>query len=90
MQKIEDVEDETPQQLDLRVLLDDHRALAHPAGPRWLRRHPRVRFHFIPTSSSWLALVERRFGGLTDKASRRGAFARVRELSETNDEHITA
>ena len=42
----------------------------------WLKRHPR----FVPTSSSWLNLVERWFGELTTKAVRRGAFASVADL----------
>ena len=30
-----------------------------PAVQRWFQRHPRFKPHFIPTSSSWLNLVER-------------------------------
>jgi hypothetical protein len=30
-------------------------------------KHKRFRLHFAPTSSSWLNLVERWFGELTDK-----------------------
>jgi hypothetical protein len=30
----------------------------------WLAKHPRFKLHFIPTSSSWLHLVERRFARL--------------------------
>jgi len=36
--------------------------------------------HFTPTSSSWLNLVERFFGKLTDKAIRRGVFQSVPDL----------
>ena len=46
----------------------------------WLKRHPRFIPHFIPTSSSWLNLVERWFGELTAKAVRRGSFASVADL----------
>ena len=34
----------------------------------WLEKHPRFHLHFIPTSSSWLNMVERWFRDLTDKA----------------------
>jgi len=37
-----------------------------------LKKHPRFVCHFVPTSSSWLNLVERWFPELTDKAIRRG------------------
>jgi hypothetical protein len=36
--------------------------------------------HFIPTSSSWLNLIERWFAELVQKAVRRGAFRSVRDL----------
>ena len=44
---------------------------------RWLSPHPRFHLHFIPTSSSWLNLVERWFRDLTDKRLRRGVFRSV-------------
>jgi transposase len=74
------VEAETPKGLDLHVILDNYATHKHPSVRRWLARNPRVHFHFIPTSSSWLNLVERWFRDLTDKAIRRGVFASVDEL----------
>ena len=41
---------------------------------------PRVHVHFTPTSSSWLNLVERFFGGLTEEVIREGSFTSVRQL----------
>jgi transposase len=46
---------------------------------RWLVRHPR--FHFVPTSSLWLNLVERCFSELTTKWLQRSAHRSVRELT---------
>ena len=46
--------------------------------------------HFIPTSSSWLNLVERWFGELTQKAVRRGALASVPELVQAIDAFLEA
>ena len=48
----------------------------------WLKKHPRFVCHFIPTSSSWLNLVERWFAELTGKAVRRGSFGSVPDLIE--------
>jgi len=45
----------------------------------WLAKHPRYHLHFTPTSSSWLNLVERWFGAVTNKAIRRGVFHSVPE-----------
>lgn len=46
----------------------------------WLAKHPRFHFHFIPTSSSWLNLVERWFANITNQRIRRGTFHSVAEL----------
>jgi hypothetical protein len=48
--------------------------LAHPKRARW-------HLHFVPTSSSWLNLVERWFKELTDRRLRRGAFSSVKALT---------
>ena len=46
----------------------------------WLEAHPRVTFHFTPTSASWLNQVETWFSILSRQAIRRGAFRSVKEL----------
>ena len=46
----------------------------------WLKEHPRFKFHFTPTSASWLNAVEGWFGILTRRSVRRGAFKNVKEL----------
>ncbi len=52
----------------------------HAKAQAWLTKHPRVYFHLIPTSSSWLNLVERFFANITAKQIRRGVFRSVQEL----------
>src|SRR4029453_11782575 len=47
---------------------------------RWLAAHPRFHVHFIPTSSSWLNMVERWFGELTTKLLQRGVHTNVQTL----------
>lgn len=56
-------------ELDLHVILDDLSAHEAPAVHRWLLRHPWVHFHFTPMYASWLNLVERFFGLLTEEPS---------------------
>ena len=55
---------------------------------RWLQRHPRFHVHFIPTSSSWLNLIERWFRDLTQKRIRRGTFRSVPDLIQAIMEYI--
>jgi len=72
----------TPQDLDLHLIVDNYATHKHAAVERWLIRHPRVHLHFTPTSASWLNLVERFFGELTQKRIRRGVFKSVKELED--------
>ena len=58
----------------------DHEKMKQ-AVTRWLRRHPRCHLHFIPTRSSWLNLVERWFGEITQRRIRRGTFRSVKGLT---------
>ena len=61
-----------------------------PQKALWMARHPRFVLHFIPTSSSWLNLIERWFAELSQKAVRRGAFRSVRDLQRCIDEFLAA
>ncbi|MQB02017.1 MAG: IS630 family transposase, partial [Actinobacteria bacterium] len=61
-----------PADLTVHVVLDNVSTHKTPAIQRWLVRHPRFTFHFTPTYSSWMNLVERWFAELTTKWLRRG------------------
>jgi len=74
------IDGETPAGVDLHLIVDNYGTHKHPRVQSWIRRHPRFHLHFIPTSSSWLNLVERWFREITDKRIRRGAFRSVPEL----------
>jgi transposase len=60
--------------------VDNYSTHKHQKVKNWLKRNKRVHLHFIPTSSSWLNLVERFFGLLTEKQLRRGVFTSVKDL----------
>lgn len=79
---------ETPAEVDLHVIVDNYATHKHPRVKSWLRRHPRFHLHFIPTSSSWLNLVERWFREITDKRIRRGSFGSVPELITAINEYL--
>jgi transposase len=70
----------TPPGLDLHLICDNYATHKTPAVHSWLIRHPRFHIHFIPTSSSWLNLVERWFAELTNRKLRRSAHRNVAEL----------
>jgi transposase len=74
------IDAETPSDLDLHLIVDNYATHKHPSVKTWLKRHPRFHVHFIPTSSSWLNMIERWFREITQKRLRRGTFRNVREL----------
>jgi len=78
---LKQIDEQTPAGLDLHLIADNYCTHKHPKVKNWLRRHPRFHMHFIPTSSSWLNLVERWFREITDKRIRRGVFRSVPELT---------
>ena len=81
---------EFPGKRELHLVLDNYGTHKTPEVQAWLKKHKRFVPHFIPTSSSWLNLVERWFGELTQKAVRRGAFVSVPELVQAIEAFLGA
>ena len=75
-------------ELDLHLVVDNYGTHKHPKVKSWLAKHRRFKLHFTPTSSSWLNLLERWFGKLTDKRIRRGTFFSVEELEGAIEEYL--
>jgi hypothetical protein len=69
-----------PAHLEVHVVLDNLSTHKTPAVHRWLLRHLRFHLHFTPTYASWLNLVERFFGLLTQQALRRGSHTSAAQL----------
>ena len=84
------IDEQSPADLDLHIIADNYATHKHPKVQKWLGRHKRFHIHFIPTSSSWLNLIERWFRDLTDKCIRRGAFGDVPELIDAIAAYIEA
>lgn len=85
---LEHVDSATDPEIDLHLVADNYATHKHPRVRRWLERHPRFHMHFIPTSSSWLNLIERWFRELTQKRLRRGQFTSVAQLQEAIFEYV--
>ena len=74
--------------LDLHLIVDNYITHKTDQVKAWLERHPRFKLHFIPTSSSWLNLVERFFAEITGKRIRRGVFKSVAELEAAIHDYL--
>lgn len=82
------IDRQTPAKLELHLIVDNYSTHKHPKVKAWLKRHPRFHQHFIPTSSSWLNMVERWFREITVKRIRRGVFKSVKELIQAITAYI--
>ena len=81
---------EFPGKVPLHLVMDNYGTHNHDNVRQWLKRHPRFVLHFVPTSSSWLNLVERWFCELSTKAIRRGIFYSVADLKSAIDAYLAA
>ena len=75
------IDRQTPQALDLHLIIDNYATHKHARVKAWLKRHPRFHLHFTPTAASWRNQVERFFGLITEQRIRRGAFESVADLN---------
>ncbi len=74
--------------VEIHLIMDNYGTHKTAAVRRWFLRHPEYRLHFTPTSASWLNLVERFFGEITEKRIRRGAFRSVPALEAAIREYL--
>jgi transposase len=79
---------EFPGPVTLHLVMDNYGTHQQPKVRAWLERHPRFVPHFVPTSSSWLNLIERWFAELTTKRVRRGSFRSVEDLEKAITEFL--
>jgi transposase len=74
------LDQEFPTGVSLHLVIDNYGTHKHPEVRDWLKQHPRFVLHFVPTSCSWLNLIERWFRELTTKRIRRDSFPSVPDL----------
>ncbi len=82
------IDEQTPKELDLHLIVDNYATHKHEKVKRWLKRHPRFHVHFIPTSSSWLNIVEGFFRNLDQRRLKRGVFQSVPVLIQAIMDYI--
>lgn len=79
-----------PAAAEVHIVLDNYATHKTPAIRRWFARRPRYHLHFTPTHASWLNLIERWFGLLTERQIRRGSHDSVWQLKTAIQEFLTA
>lgn len=84
------IKGQVPGDKTVHLICDNYATHKHQKVRAWAQKNPRFVFHFTPTGSSWLNMVERFFRDLTDKAIRRGSFHNVDDLVGAITEYINA
>ena len=77
-----------PKEQEIHIVLDNYATHKHEKVLAWIERKERIFVHFIPTSTSWVNLVERFFATLTQKQIRRGVFTSVPHLEKCLREYL--
>jgi transposase len=85
---LREIDKQVDSALQVHVVLDNLSAHKSPIVRRWLSRNPRFQFHFTPTYSSWLNLVERFFGLLTTEALKRGSHTSIPQLRQAIFDYV--
>lgn len=87
---LKQVDRKAPKKRELHIIVDNYRTHKTADVQAWLSKHPRFILHFTPTGSSWINMVERLFGKLTEERIRRGAFKSVPQLEKAIKEWLDA
>jgi transposase len=87
---LDTIEANVPADLDVHVVVDNYGTHKTAAIRAWFAKRPRFHIHFTPTYGSWLNLVERWFGLLTERQIKRGAHRSVRALEGAIKEFLDA
>jgi transposase len=85
---LEEIGRNVPADMSIHLVLDNYGTHKTALIHHWLAKRPRFYLHFTPTSASWLNLVERWFGLITEKQIRRGSFRSTRELEEAIGRYV--
>lgn len=84
------IDREFPGNTLLHLVLDNYGAHGTPEVKAWLKKHRRFVIHYVPTSCSWLNLIERWFAELTNKRIRRDSFLSVDDLEAAIEDFLAA
>ncbi len=82
------IDDAVPKHLDVHIVMDNYATHKTPAIKAWFAKRPRYHLHFTPTKGSWLNLVERWFGMLSEQQIKRGSHRSTLALEKAIQEFL--
>jgi transposase len=84
------IDREFPGNTPLHLVIDNYGTHGTVEVKAWLKKHARFVIHYVPTSCSWLNLIERWFAELTNKRIRRDSFLSVADLTAAIEDFLAA
>lgn len=88
LQFLRTIDANVPEALEVHLVMDNYGTHKTPSVRSWFARHPRFHAHFTPTSSSWLNMVERWFGLLSEKQIKRGTHRSTMQLEQAIRQYL--
>ncbi len=85
---LKEIDASIPSEIEVHLVMDNYGTHKVARVRNWLTRHSRYHVHFTPTSGSWLNLVERLFGEVTERCIRRGSHTSVCQLEKAMREYL--
>lgn len=85
---LEKIDNAVAEKLEVHCIVDNYSTHKTEEVKEWLKNHPWFHFHFIPTASSWLNLVERWFAEITRKKIRQGSLKSISDLVQSIENYI--
>jgi transposase len=85
---LDTIEASVPRNLDIHLIMDNYGTHKTASIRRWFAKRPRFHVHFTPKGASWISLVERWFGTLTEKQIRRGTHRSTQQLETAIMDYI--
>ena len=90
LQFLRRIDREFPSDRRLHLVIDNYGSHGTVEVKAWLKKHTRFVIHYVPTSCSWLNLIERWFAELTNKRIRRDSFLSVADLTAAIEDFLAA
>lgn len=85
---LNEIDKTVPADLDVHIIMDNYGTHKTEKVRGWFAARPRYHVHFTPTSASWINLVERFFGLLSERWIKRGSHRSTLELEKSIREYL--
>lgn len=85
---LNEMDKEIPDGPDVHIIMDNYGTHKTAKVRAWFAARPRYHIHFTPTSASWMNLVERFFGIISERWIKRGSHTSTQELESSIKDYL--